>query len=105
MTRQDIRHLVEETILQHTDELLILLLTHRLSNIQNPTSKGGCCGGNCGCGSKKSDAPQTRGLLLEEDIITLHREGQMRLQVTKDTIVTPLAADKARDLGIELTHM
>ncbi|MCL2563038.1 MAG: hypothetical protein FWE08_03270 [Oscillospiraceae bacterium] len=105
MTRQDIRRLVEATVLEHADELLILLLTHKLRETQQPNAKSGCCGG--GCGSKKTDkteTPQAKGLLLEEDIIALHGQGQTHLQLAKGTIITPLAADKARDLGIELVR-
>ena len=101
MTKQELQTLVETIILEHSDELLILLLTQRL-NAERAAPKAACaCGGNC-ASNNEAEAPERRGLLLEEDIIALHRQGQRSLTVEKGTIITPLAQDKARDLGIEL---
>ena len=50
--------------------------------------------------AKSKDGSKT--VLLEEDILTLHQQGRTSLQVGAGAILTPLAADKARELGIEI---
>ena len=52
----------------------------------------------------KSSKMAPRKLLLEDDITALHRQGQTALCVEKNCILTPLAVDKARELGIQLTR-
>jgi len=125
MTREDIRKLVEDTVKSYTstepltalqgDDLLILLLLRRLLSNTSPAdvrrlleiqgiSSG--CGGQCACEVKTKQtgqpAPASRGLILEEDVISLRQQGCTTLRIEKGTIITPLAADKARDLGMEL---
>lgn len=61
---------------------------------------------NYGNGSCDTDREQkeatTKTLLLEEDIIALHKEGKTMIHLDKKSIVSPLAADKASELGIQI---
>ena len=43
-----------------------------------------------------------QGLITESEIIALHSAGQTSIVLSEKTIVTPLAWDKARELGIEI---
>ena len=51
----------------------------------------------------KSSVRQHYGRLLSEwDVLTVHRAGGRAMKMAKSTIITPLAKDRARDLGVEL---
>jgi len=97
MNREDIRRLVEDAIKRvlQDDELLISLLRQRLT--ANPCPPVGV-----DSISAQHTLPSPRGLLLEEDVVALHGQGQSTLQLDETTIITPLAADKARELDVEL---
>ena len=58
----------------------------------------------CSKGEKGEDGNVLRKLLLEEDIITLHMQGQADVTVGRDCILTPLATDKARELGMRISR-
>ena len=108
MTREEVRQMVKETIKQYAEELFTLFFRRMLTGMIAPeTSSGGCSGGGCKdgggcCKTQTKTKPQTSDLLLEEDITALYNQGQTALQISEGTIITPLAVDKARDLGIEL---
>ena len=59
---------------------------------------------NCAHGAEKASSPAAASekILLEEDILNLHRQGQTSLHMGEGMILTPLAADRARELGIEI---
>jgi len=61
------------------------------------------CNGSEPAAVKKECSETSRELLLEDDIIAMHRQGQTTLSVGQNYLFTPLAADKARELGIQLT--
>ena len=58
---------------------------------------------HCG-GPSPAAAPKEadKRVILEEDVLGLHRQGQTSLHMGEGAILTPLAADKARELGIEI---
>ena len=62
------------------------------------------CAGGCPGEAKGADTNALRGLLLEDDVITLHRQGQTEIRLTQGCILTTLAADKARELGLLLVR-
>jgi len=69
--------------------------------MESETKKcGGCCKEKKP--EKQSGAEAWSELLLEEDIVTLHKQGKSALTIGEDCIVTPLAYDKARELGVKL---
>ncbi len=41
-------------------------------------------------------------LLSEWDVLTVHRSGGRAMGLKKSVIITPLARERARDLGVEL---
>ena len=109
MTREEIRLLVTETIKQYAEELFTLFFKRMIAGALEPAKPAGnCSGGGCNsggggcCKTKTQIGPQASGLILEEDITALHSRGQTSLTLTDGTIVTPLAVDKARDLGVAL---
>ena len=44
----------------------------------------------------------SKKLLLEEDIVALHSNGKTELCLDRFCIITPLAMDKANELGIRI---
>jgi len=85
MTREEIRIIVEEILRQLAPVLF--------SGGENP------------CGMRFAEAKQemaVEGLLLEEDILSLHKQGFGALRLMKGCVVTPLARDRASELGMEL---
>lgn len=48
--------------------------------------------------------PSKKRMLSEADVIEAHKLGQTQLLLDKDTLLTPLARDRARQLGMELTE-
>ncbi|MCL2220769.1 MAG: hypothetical protein FWC20_00140 [Oscillospiraceae bacterium] len=62
------------------------------------------CDGCCNTKGKQNSSEVRSELLLEDDIISLHRSGQTVLNIGKNCIITPLAADRARELGMEIIN-
>ena len=58
----------------------------------------------CGGAAQKEPKTETisRKVLLEEDILALHQQGQTTLHMGEGAALTPLAADRARELGMEI---
>jgi hypothetical protein len=48
--------------------------------------------------------PGLGGLLREQDVAAAAARGQQQLEVPRGTVVTPLARDRARDLGVTLVR-
>ena len=85
MTREEIRIIVEEILRQLAPVLF--------SGGENP------------CGARFAESKQETavdGLLLEEDVLALHKQGFYILRLMQGCVVTPLARDRANELGMEL---
>ena len=52
--------------------------------------------------NNKLNAPSGKTVLTQEDIYTLKAKGERRIYLETGSIVTPLARDSAKELGIEL---
>lgn len=77
-------------------------------------AKAGCDGDcenceNCpgssdraGAGPGDTHRPQVRKLVSEWDVLEAHRSGVGYIVIGKNTIITPMARDRARDLRVEL---
>ena len=60
------------------------------------------CGGAAVKGEEKQAECASKEVLLEEDILALHQRGHTSIQLGEGAILTPLAADRARELGMEI---
>jgi len=87
MTKLEIRHIVEETIRQIV-----------LSGTIHPMEVNRCSMNF----AQREEACE--GLLLEEDILSLQKEGVSRLQIKKGCILTPLARDKAVQFKMQIVE-
>lgn len=87
---------------QKTIELIVQRVVERL--LADPRFLAAAGGGRTGSAPPPPVAVQRHfGRLLSEwDILTLHRSGRRAVAVARGTIVTPMARDRARDLGVEL---
>jgi hypothetical protein len=87
---------------QKTIELIVQRVVERL--LADPRFLAAAGGVRAGSAPPPPVAvPRHFGRLLSEwDVLTLHRSGGRALTVARGTIVTPMARDRARDLGVEL---
>ncbi|MDO4564878.1 MAG: phosphate propanoyltransferase [Clostridia bacterium] len=49
--------------------------------------------------------PAKKRLLSEADVLQAFKDGQSRIELDKNTLLTPLAWDRARQLGMEITEV
>ena len=52
----------------------------------------------------KEEVRKAEGVVTEQMVMNVHRHGGKEIQTTQDQAVTPLAKDRARELGIHITR-
>lgn len=52
--------------------------------------------------SQAVDAPERKALVTEADVVDAAKRGDMRILAAKDALITPLARDKAQELGVSI---
>ncbi len=88
-------------ITQDIIEEIVRRVLERL--LKDPRFQSVAASGDTSQRPKTSSVRQHYGRLLSEwDVLQVHRSGGRALKVSKKTILTPLARDRARDLGVEL---
>ena len=90
MTKEEIRVIVKAIIMELGEYF-------QGSKLDSTSSTIG--GSLAPCGEKVCE-----GLLLEDDVIALHKKGVRTLFISKNCIATPLALDKASDLKLTVRY-
>ena len=86
---------------EKTVEEIVRRVLERL--LQNPRFKDVAGSKAASASSSPSSVRRHYGRLLSEwEVLQVHRSGGRAMKLEKATIVTPLAKDRARDLGVEL---
>jgi ribose 5-phosphate isomerase RpiB len=94
-----------ERLIRTVTEEVVKALASRQSRPRGSCREGQTSNGSTG-GNQRSEEVLTldRRLLSEQQIEALERKGCRRIVIAADALVTPLAADRARDKGIEIVR-